>query len=79
MPIARAIRVRHPNPLRRHSLAGTVGASSGERERIKAAESSTESSAITHDEYGCGERKRTSGRYVVWLSATSDDQRCHCR
>ena len=46
---------------------------------MSAAESSTASSEITHDEYGCGERKRTSGRYVVWLSATSAAQRSHGR
>ena len=78
MPIARATLVRQVNPLRRKSLAGTVGAFSGARLRMSAAESSMASSEITHDEYGSGERKRTSGRYVVWLSATSAAQRSHC-
>ena len=50
------------NPPRRKSRAGTVGASSGDTARMSAAESSTASSEITHDEYGSGERNRTSGR-----------------
>ena len=62
MPIARATRPRHSKPLRRHSRADTLGACSGARDSTSAAESSTDSSAITHDEYGCGERNRTSGK-----------------
>src|ERR1022692_659550 len=77
--IARAIRDRHWKPPRRQSRAGTVGASCGASERISAAESSTARSETTHEEYGSGERNLTSGRYVVWLSATSADQRSHLR
>src|ERR1700733_5360899 len=77
MSIARAILVRHWNPPRRHSRAGTEGAASGDKARYSAAESSTASSAVTQDESGPGERNRTSGRYVVWLSATSAAQRSH--
>ena len=62
MPIAWAICRKHRNPLRRHRRAGTSGAVSGDSVRISAAESSTASSAITQDDIGLGERKRTSGR-----------------
>src|ERR1700760_1935560 len=72
--MAWATRVRHSKPPRRHSRAGTTGADSGDRARYSAAESSTASSAVTHDDSGRGERNRTSGRYVVWLSATSAAQ-----
>ncbi len=77
MPIAWAIRLKHSNPARRHSRAGTTGAASGDRARNSAAESSTASSAVTQDDSGCGERNRTSCIYVVWLSATSAAQRSH--
>ncbi len=77
MPIARAIRLRHRNPLRRHRRADTTGAAFGDSARNSAAESITASSAVTQDDSGKGERKRTSGRYVVWLSATSAAQRSH--
>ena len=70
-------RVKHWKPLRRQSRAGTTGAAFGESERNSAAESSTASSAVTQDDSGWGERNRTSGRYVVWLSATSAAQRSH--
>ena len=62
MPMARAIRLKHKNPLRRHSRAGTSGAALGDSARNSAAESSTASSAVTQDDIGCGERNRTSGR-----------------
>jgi hypothetical protein len=61
-PIAWAIRVKHRNPERRHSRAGIVGAALGDRARNSAAESTTESSEVTQDDSGCGERKRTSCR-----------------
>ena len=44
---------------------------------MSAAESSTASSDITQDDRLIGERNRTSGRYVVWLSATSAAHRSH--
>ena len=69
---------KHWKPLRRHSRAGTVGAAPGDTARYIAAESSTESSAVTHEDSGRGERNRTSGGYVVWLSAMSAAQRSHC-
>src|SRR5260370_24344909 len=75
--IARATRWKHENPLRRHNRAGTTGAASGDGARNSAAESRTDSSEVTHDDSGCGERNRTSCRYVVWLSATSEAQRSH--
>src|ERR1700742_5089575 len=73
-PSARAMSPKHWKPLRRHSRAGTVGAALGDSARYMAAESSTESSAVTHEDSGRGERNRTSGKYVVWLSATSAAQ-----
>src|ERR1700722_12568608 len=76
-PIARAIRLKHSNPLRRHNLAGMTGAALGDRARNSAAESSTASSEVTQDDIGCGDRKRVRFRYVVWLSATSAAQRSH--
>jgi hypothetical protein len=42
---------------------------------MSAAESSTASSDVTHDDIGRGERNLISGRYVVWLSAMSAAQR----
>jgi hypothetical protein len=74
-PIARAMRLKHWNPPRRHSLAGTVGASSGASVRMSAAESSTASSEVTQEVSSRGERNLTSGRYVLWLSPTSAAQR----
>jgi hypothetical protein len=56
------IRRKQSNPLRRHSRAGTFGASSGDSARNRAAESSTASSAVTQEDLGRGERNRTSGR-----------------
>src|SRR5215470_12773974 len=78
-PIAWPTRVRQSNPPRRHSRAGTVGAASGDSARYIAAESSTARSAVTQDDNGRGERNLTSGRYVVWLSATSAAHRSHLR
>jgi hypothetical protein len=61
-PMARAIRLKHRNPLRRHSRAGTSGAALGDRERNSAAESRTDSNEVTQEDSGCGERNRTSCR-----------------
>ena len=60
--MARAIRPKHWKPLRRHSRAGTTGAAFGDRARNMAAESRTASSAVTQEDSGRGERKRTRGR-----------------
>jgi hypothetical protein len=60
--MAWAIRIKQPKPLRRNSLAGTTGASSGDSDRNSAAESSTASSAVTQEDSGRGDRNRTSGR-----------------
>src|ERR1017187_6562919 len=79
MPMPRATSVRHWNPPRRQSRAGTDGAAFGDSARYSAAESRTASSAVTQEDSGLGERNLTSGRYVVWLSATSAAQRSHCR
>src|SRR5258708_39339218 len=68
-PIACAIWVKHWNPARRHSRAGTVGAAWGDRARNRAAESITASSAVTQDDSGRGERNRPRGREAVGLSA----------
>src|ERR1700741_3625394 len=76
-PIARPIRLKQEKPLRRHSRAWMAGAALGDRARSSAAESRTDSSEVTHDDSGCGERNRTSCKYVVWLSATSEAQRSH--
>src|SRR5215469_4674702 len=73
-PIALATSPKHVNPARRHSRAGTTGADDGFSESINAAESRTHNRDVTHDESGFGERNRTSGRYVVWLSPTSAAQ-----
>ena len=62
MPIARAIWVKHKNPPRRHRRAGTTGAEPGDSAKKSAAESSTASSPVTHDDSGLGERNRTNGR-----------------
>ena len=62
MPIARATRVKHWNPPRRHRRAGTTGAALGDRARKSAAESSTASSDVTQDDSGWGERNRTNPR-----------------
>src|SRR6266705_5572236 len=74
MPIARAIWLKHRNPPRRQRRAGITGADFGDSARKSAAESNTASSAVTQDDSGLGERNRTNGRYVVWLSATSAAQ-----
>src|SRR5215467_747369 len=70
-PSALAISFRQTNPLRRHNRAGTVGASSGESARYRAAESRTASRPVTQDVYGRGDRNLTRGRYAVWLSPMS--------
>src|ERR1700729_474573 len=71
LPIARATSLKHRKPARRHSRAGTTGAASGDSDSISAAESNPASSPVTQDDSGFGDRNRTSGRYVVWLSPTS--------
>ncbi len=76
-PIARATSPRQISPLRRHSRACTSGTDPGDSDRYSAAESSTASSDTTQELRGLGERNRTSGRYVVWLSATSAAQASH--
>ncbi len=63
------------NPARRQRRAGTTGAVDGLSESMSAAESSTHSREVTQDDRGLGDRNQTSGRYVVWLSATSAAQR----
>ena len=60
--MARATSLKHKNPARRHNRAGTTGAASGDSDSIRAAESSTASSAVTQDDSGLGDRNRTSGR-----------------
>src|ERR1700733_11576669 len=76
-PRARATSLKQMNPLRRHSRAGTTGACVGDSARNRAAESRTESSPVTQDDNGFGDRKLNSDRKVVWLSATSAAQRSH--
>ena len=60
--MARATSLKQMNPLRRHSRAGTTGACFGDRTRNSAAESRTESSPVTQDDIGFGDRNLTSGR-----------------
>jgi hypothetical protein len=50
----------------------------GDNARNNAAESRTASNPVTQEDSGRGERNHTSGRYAVWLSATSAAQRSHC-
>jgi hypothetical protein len=59
-PIVRAIRLKHLNPPRRHSRAGTTGAAPGDKARKSAAESSTASKEVTQDDSDSGERNRSS-------------------
>ena len=57
----RAIWPKHISPLRRQSRAGTCGAARGHSDRYRAAESSTASSAVTHEASGSAERNQISG------------------
>src|SRR5215469_10713935 len=74
-PIALATSPKQVNPARRQSRAGTIGAVDGFSDSMSAAESSTHSRDVTHDDSGFGERNLVSGRCVVWLSPTSA---AHC-
>src|ERR1700728_978070 len=76
-PMARATSLKQMNPLRRHSRAATTGARFGDRERYSAAESRTESSPVTQEDIGFGDRHLTSGREGVGLSATCAGPRSH--
>ena len=51
--------------------ARTSARAAGDSATYIAAESGTASSAVTQDNNGRDDRNRTSGRYVVWLSAMS--------
>jgi hypothetical protein len=61
MPMDWATWPKHSSPLRRQSRAGTAGADCGHKDKYSAAESSTASSAVTHEASGSGERNHTSG------------------